>query len=104
MQDNAPSIVSKHSLGWLEDWGFSADQLMQWPANSSNLNLIENLWSILKMKIFEIGCQYCPKDDLWKAIEAAVNGISTSTIKNLTDSMDRRLIKVIENQGGHIKH
>ena len=56
------------------------------------------------MKIFEIGCQYCPKDDLWKAIEAAVNGISTSTIKNLTDSMDRRLIKVIENQGGHIKH
>ena len=81
MQDNAPSHVSKRSLGWLEDWGFSGDQLMQWPANSPDLNPIENLWSILKMKIYETGRQYCSKDDLWKAIEAATNGISTSTIK-----------------------
>ena len=104
MQDNAPSLASGYSKVWLEDNGFCTNQLMQWPANSPDLNPIESPWWILKSRFYQIGRQYQSKAKLWKAIQNAAASVSSTMINNLKDSMDRRLIKVIENKGGHIKH
>ena len=46
LQDNAPSHTARNTCKWLEDHSIN---YMAWPANSSNLNPIENLWSIIKM-------------------------------------------------------
>ena len=96
MQDNAPSHVSKTSRTWLEAKGFSGGRIMQWPANSPDLNPIENLWAIIKREIYKNGMQFHTNDDLWRAIEVASKDISRTTFRNLTESMDRRLIQVIE--------
>jgi len=55
-QDNASPHVSKKTRNWLQSaavqHGFS---VMNWPAISPDMNLIENLWVHLKM---ELHCQY----------------------------------------------
>ena len=104
MQDNAPSHVSKTSRNWLEAKGFFGGRIMQWPANSPDLNPIENLWAIIKREVYKNGMQFHTNDDLWRAIEVASKDISRTTIRNLTESMDRRVIQVIEKKGGHIKY
>src|SRR5579859_1429256 len=55
-QDNASPHVSKKTRDWLEavanEYGFS---VINWPAISPDMNLIENLWARLKT---ELHCRY----------------------------------------------
>ena len=80
MQDNAPSHVSQYSRTWLEDKGFVGERIMQWPANSPDLNPIENLWAIIKREVYKNGKQYQTNDDLWRSIEMVSKDISRTTI------------------------
>jgi hypothetical protein len=48
LQDNAPCHNSRLTKKWLQDHDV---QLMSWPANSPDLNPIENLWGMLKQKL-----------------------------------------------------
>ncbi len=47
-QDLAPAHTAKSTNGWLNDHGVG---VLDWPANSPDLNPIENLWSIVKRKM-----------------------------------------------------
>ncbi len=47
-QDLAPAHTAQSTNGWLNDHGVG---VLDWPANSTDLNLIENLWSIVKRKM-----------------------------------------------------
>ncbi|KAI2664344.1 Transposable element Tcb2 transposase [Labeo rohita] len=47
-QDLAPAHTAKSTKSWLNDHGVG---VLDWPANSPNLNPIENLWGIVKRKI-----------------------------------------------------
>ena len=75
---------------------------MVWPPASPDVNPIENLWSIVKRKLYEAGKQYHSKNELKEAIKECCKAVSSETIKNLTSSMDERLVKILEGHGGYI--
>ncbi len=47
-QDLAPAHTAKSTNSWLNDHGVG---VLDWPANSPDLNPIENLWGIVKRKM-----------------------------------------------------
>ncbi len=47
-QDLAPAHTAKSTKNWLNDHGVGA---LDWPANSADLNPIENIWGIVKRKM-----------------------------------------------------
>lgn len=58
MQDNAPSHAAKIPLKpWLL-WAKREKKIMVRPPSSTDLNPNENLWSILKRKLYEGGQQF----------------------------------------------
>ena len=77
---------------------------MEWPPFLPDLNAIENLWSILKRKIYTTERQYHTTDDLWDAIVTAAGNVSMDDIKKLTASMDKRLFSVISNHACYVKY
>ena len=102
MQDNAPSHAAKATAQFLARKGFPENKIMSWPASSPDINPLENLWAILKRELYTGGRQYKSKADLWAAIQRETKKIKPHTIKALTDSMDSRLVKIIELKGNHI--
>ena len=99
MQDNAPSHASKYSTAWLASKGLKDDRKMTWPPSSPDLNPIANLWALLKREIYHEGKQYTSLNIVWEAVVAAARKVDRQQIKKLTDSMDGRLVTVIEKKG-----
>ena len=64
------------------------DRLMNWPSALTDINTIENLWTILKRTTYADGRQFTSKDELWRASNTAAASAFPSTIKKLTESTD----------------
>ena len=58
MHDNAPSHASLMVRVFLRIDNLAGNRLMNWPANSPYLSPTENLWAIVKVKLYEDGKQY----------------------------------------------
>jgi transposase len=101
MQDNAPSHAARLTTEFLAAKGFKDNKLMVWPPNSPDLNPIENLWSIVKARVYRAGRQFHSKQQLWAAIQTEMHEIESAQIRNLTASMDSRVLKVLRNRGRH---
>lgn len=101
-QDNAPIHVAKSTLADFEQRGMRL--FSNWPAKSPDMNIIENLWSILARKVYENGRQYNNKDELKEAIEAAWQNIEQAKIQSLYDSLPRRIIALHDAKGKWTKY
>ena len=81
MYNNAPSHVSKLIDEFFEHERFTGEKIMKWLPSSPDLNLIKNLWSMVKMKLYEGGKQYNNKADLWEAIKTTMSEIESAEVK-----------------------
>jgi len=70
--------------------------MMDLPANITDLNPIEHYWSILKAAVYRDGRQYSSKTELWEAIQTAAGSIEAGVIENVKNSVDSRLVKILE--------
>ena len=68
-----------------------------WPANSADLNLIENIWSILDDKLLKYNINNT--EQLKNALKMAWMEISHDTIQELFESMSKRIRQVIKRRG-----
>ena len=103
MHDNAPCHASRFTTAYLMKKRIIGDKIMTWPPQFPDLNPIENLWSIVKRRLYPGDKQYKSKAELWEAIQSVCATIKPDEILTLTTSMDNRLFKVVNNNGKYIK-
>lgn len=93
-QDNAPAHKSKHSIAFINNQNL---KLLDWPANSPDLNPIENIWSVLKNAVEKRS----PKtfEELERVAVEEWDKIEQQTIRKTIKSMSRRIDQVLERKG-----
>ena len=95
---------SKHRLKLVINWVQNEKiKVLDWPAQSPDLNPIENLWSILKRRLNDY--EEIPKSmyQLWERIETEWNKINKEICLKIIQSMAERIHAVLKSKGGHTK-
>lgn len=99
VQDNAPAHRAHSTLSFLQDNGVN---LLEWPGNSPDLNPIENIWAYVQ--------KLMPRrpphnaDELWEQVQRAWQSVPTRVVRNVIDSMRRRLDSVARANGNFTKY
>ena len=96
-QDNARPHVARQTLDFLHAAGIT---LLDWPANSPDLNPIEHLWDELARRVNEREVVPTTLQQLRVALLEEWDNIPQRTISTLIDSMRNRCALVIEANGG----
>src|SRR6185436_2286437 len=100
-QDGAPCHGTKAVKTWLRENNIPL--LDPWPGNSPDLNIIENVWTVMKAKV----AAHNPSsgEDLMKCIRTVwVREITPEYCQKLARTMPQRIETVIANKGFHCKY
>ena len=99
MQDNAPCHTAKSIKKFLSEENVT---VMDWPAQSPDMNPIENVWKLLN----ERSKKQNPSnvDELWHYLQEEWKKISVDECKTLINSCGRRCQAVIDSNGLHTKY
>ncbi len=90
-QDLAPAHTAKGTKSWFNDHGVT---VLDWPANSPDLNPIENLWGIVKRKMRDTRPNNA--DDLKATVKETWASIPPQQCHKLITSMPHRIEAVIK--------
>lgn len=93
-QDNDPKHTSKRAKKYVIDNNIPT---MEWPAQSPDLNPIENLWSILDRQLAYR--QVNSEDQLFAALQEGWNDLDPAMLERLVDTMPERCQAVIDSRG-----
>lgn len=97
LMDNAPAHTAQVTQQHIASNNINV--LPDWPANSPDLNPIENVWGIIKQQVYRH--RYNSLAQLKAAVEAAWDAIALHTLQNLMGNMPRRLQRVVARNGGY---
>lgn len=101
LQDSAPCHTAKTTVNWLAHNGVYL--LKDWPSNSPDLNVIENCWALMKIKVSE------QRPTSEQALVETLKNVWTQKItsqycRNLVRSMPARIQAVLKNNGNPTKY
>lgn len=99
MQDNDPKHTSKVVQRWIRD---EINTIDWWPANSPDLNPIENLWSILNRRCRHRTCNNA--QSLFETLQTAWNTFTEVELTKLVDNMPKRMEAVLKAKGGPTRY
>ena len=94
-QDNDPCHKSRVISSFMDNYGICC--LSDWPTQSPDLNIIESLWSDLKGSVGK--CRPANIEDLWRTCQNKWARIPVERIRNLYESLPRRIVEVIKMKG-----
>jgi len=100
MQDGAPCHTAKSVKQWLKDC--CVPFFEDWPANSPDLNPIENLWAIIKRELRSHDCSTVPR--LQAALHHLWGSFVPQYLKTLADSLPARLEECRKRKGKPTKY
>jgi transposase len=100
--DNDPKHKSKLVTEYLQDQAFTT---MVWPAQSPDLNPIENIWALVKLRLFR-NYDAPPRGihELWDRIQEVWNSLTVEDCRKVIDSMPKRCRDVIKEKGYWINY
>ena len=78
--------------------------MLPWPAQSPDLNPIENFWNEVDKKLRNLPNQPKNVEDLERKVKYAWHSIPLEYIQNLVESMPRRIQACIAAKGGSTKY
>ena len=94
------SRVAKNYLNEMAEEGVL--ELMTWPPQSPDLNIIEHIWDYLDRKKVE----HAPRnaEECFEVLQREWHNIPQDFITNLYESIPRRISAVIKAKGGHSRY
>lgn len=98
-QDNDPKHTAKINKDFLIE---NEVPTLPWPAQSPDLNPIENLWSILDQRLKNR--QVNNAEELFQALRTEWNALPVDLLTDLVHSMQRRCQAVINSRGAPTKY
>jgi hypothetical protein len=96
---------STHTSGEMEKWlndRLLFQKIIRIPSRSPELNITENLWSLLAPKVEQHNATTV--EELKKAIEVEWDKIDVTVLKKMSDSMVSRCNEIIASEGHKINH
>ena len=99
-QDNATNHVSRSTRSWFRGNNVN---VMEWPAKSPNLNIMENVWGIRSREVYADCRQFNTVEELREAILCAWSNLTVEQLKSLYESLPKRMIQLLKRHGNVIK-
>ena len=96
-QDNDPKHTSKKASEWIPD---NIKTKLPWPSQSPDLNPIEHLWQICKLRLNRYDRAPSSINELTERFNNVWLNIEKETCQKLITSMPRRIEAVIKVKGG----
>ena len=100
-QDNASCHASRETQDWLR---INNIPTLEWPANSPDMNPIENVWAYLDKKVRKNNASFTDPDLLWKELEKEWYDIDPELIKSYFFSMCSRIAALKKSKGDVTKY
>jgi transposase len=101
-QDGDTKHTSKFTINWFEK--NKINYMKDWPANSPDLNPIENLWNQVKKKLDAYETKPRNINELWERFDVEWNKFAPEDIIKYYEGMPKRIEEVIKNKGRPTKH
>ena len=100
-QDNAGIHTAKITRDFIKK---SKIPVIEWPANSPDLNPIETVWAHLKKQLDRYLNAPRNMDELWERVQDIWTEITPEYLRKLYESMPRRMKELYHAKGDHIKY